>query len=219
MTSHRKSSWWITISLLVLSWCRCDGAKYPQLPEREDYRTTPFPESVRRDAVHRVRSMFDFSMDSYLSIAFPHDELKPVSGSFTDSLPELGNAAKDDESEYEGLALTLIDALDSLLLFNRTDLFIAAHRYLSSPAFPGFDVDVRVHVFESNIRMLGGLLSAHCLCSHPLWRRRLFGHRTDFEYDDELLVLAKDLGEFGSSENIENDGRFQTVHFTVDSMV
>ena len=124
----------MTISLFALAWRRCDGAKYPQLPEREDYRTTPFPESVRRDAVHRVRSMFDFSMDSYLSIAFPHDELNSVSCSFTDSLPDLEDAAKHKDSEYEGLALTLIDALDSLLPFNRTDLLTAAHRYLSSSA-------------------------------------------------------------------------------------
>ena len=28
---------------------------------------------------------------------------------------------------------------------------------------PGFDLDANVSVFESNIRTLGGLLSAHCL--------------------------------------------------------
>ncbi len=31
-----------------------------------------------------------------------------------------------------------------------------------------FDLDIRVHVFEVNIRVLGGLLSAHMLASDPV---------------------------------------------------
>ena len=32
-----------------------------------------------------------------------------------------------------------------------------------------FDVDVQVNVFEANIRLLGGLLSAHLLATDPRW--------------------------------------------------
>eukprot|EP01084_Bolivina_argentea_P241920 405982_1 len=145
------------------------------------YNDISFPLSLRRSAASQIKSMFNFGFDNYMKYAFPHDELKPITGSYTDSLPELGNA-KNTNLKYKGLSLTLIDALDSLLLFNRTDAFINAHKYLSTalypqntnkhdstkhkykhknnpPIFPGFDIDIRVHVFETNIRILGGLLS------------------------------------------------------------
>jgi hypothetical protein len=53
-----------------------------------------------------------------------------------------------------------------------------------------FDVDLRVHLFETNIRVLGGLLSSHLLAKDPRIASRL-----GFEYEDELLNLAIDLGE------------------------
>ena len=169
------------------------------------YSDVPFPLSLRHEAVSEIKSMFDFGFDSYMKYAFPHDELKPLSGGYTDSLPELGNA-KNSNKLYNGLCLTLIDALDSLLLFNRTDDFIAAHKYLSTAlqnthndstkhTFPGFDIDIRVHVFETNIRLLGGLLSAHSLSTHPKWKTLFFAKHAQFNYNNEFLILAQDLGE------------------------
>ena len=52
-----------------------------------------------------------------------------------------------------------------------------------------FDVDLKVNVFEANIRLLGGLLSAHLLAADPtlsLMQKM---------YDGELLTLAADLGD------------------------
>ena len=171
------------------------------------YNDIPFPHSLRREAIAEIKAMFNFGFDSYLKYAFPHDELKPVTGSYTDSLPELGNA-KNTNKLYNGLSLTLIDALDSLLLFNRTDAFIDAHQYLSTSLhqnsnvshrhiFSGFDIDVRVHVFETNIRILGGLLSAHSLSTHPKWTKLFFSNHPSFveKYQNEFLILAQDLGE------------------------
>ena len=115
-------------------------------------------------------------------------------------LPELGNAKKTNKF-YSGLSLTLIDALDSLLLFNRTSDFIAAYKYLSSDKFPGFNIDIRVHLFETNIRILGGLLSAHSLTTHPKWHK-IFLNQNDIEsikfienYKNEFLILAQQLGD------------------------
>ena len=53
-----------------------------------------------------------------------------------------------------------------------------------------FDVDVRVNVFEVNIRLLGGLLSGHLLAADPATGPRLMPGG----YDGSLLVLAQDLG-------------------------
>eukprot|EP01047_Picozoa_sp_COSAG01_P089323 COSAG01_NODE_21455_length_901_cov_1.428928_3_plen_65_part_00 len=54
--------------------------------------------------------------------AFPHDELEPLTKGWADSLGELGDAARDPDSKYSGVALTLIDSLDTLgILGNRTE--------------------------------------------------------------------------------------------------
>jgi ER degradation enhancer, mannosidase alpha-like 1 len=50
-----------------------------------------------------------------------------------------------------------------------------------------FDMDVRVNVFEANIRLLGGLLSGHLLAEDPR-----FGGLPG--YQGELLDLAYELG-------------------------
>ena len=57
-----------------------------------------------------------------MEYAFPHDELKPLAATYTDSLAELGNAKREPNDGYEGVALTLIDTLDTLaVLGNKTE--------------------------------------------------------------------------------------------------
>ena len=51
-------------------------------------------------------------------------------------------------------------------------------------------MDVRVNVFEVNIRLLGGLLSGHLLAADPATGPRLMRGG----YDGGLLALAQDLG-------------------------
>ena len=68
--------------------------------------------------------------------AFPHDELKPMFGKYTNSMPELGNAVNHNP-KYDGIALSLIDSLDSLLMFGHYIDFIFAWNYLTNQ-FPGF---------------------------------------------------------------------------------
>ncbi len=52
-----------------------------------------------------------------------------------------------------------------------------------------FDVDLKVNVFEANIRLLGGLLSAHLLASDSTLGLM------HMPYDGQLLSLATDLGD------------------------
>jgi mannosidase alpha-like ER degradation enhancer 1 len=52
-----------------------------------------------------------------------------------------------------------------------------------------FDVDVQVNVFEANIRLLGGLLSAHLLAIDPKLGHRLMPGG----YEGGLLDLAYSL--------------------------
>lgn len=65
--------------------------------------------------------------------------------------------------------VTLIDTLDTLVVmgnyseFRRAVSIVSEHFMLHA-----FDLDVNVSVFETTIRVLGGLLSAHLMAIDPL---------------------------------------------------
>lgn len=64
--------------------------------------------------------------------------------------------------------------------------------YITGAPLLTFDVDTSVSVFETVIRVLGGLLSAHIIASHPMYDLHLLdGERW---YSGELLALAENLG-------------------------
>mmetsp|Transcript_9059 Transcript_9059/g.31890 ORF Transcript_9059/g.31890 Transcript_9059/m.31890 type:complete len:857 (-) Transcript_9059:45-2615(-) len=83
--------------------------------------------------------------------------------------------------------VTLIDALDTLAVLGDASEFVTAVGMVATFFKDGFDYDVDVSVFETTIRILGGLLSAHLMASDA--DLRLFPG-----YDDSLLDLAFDLG-------------------------
>ncbi|XP_019456622.1 PREDICTED: alpha-mannosidase I MNS5 isoform X1 [Lupinus angustifolius] len=136
----------------------------------------------------KVRNMFYHAYDNYMTYAFPHDELKPLSKTFTNSLSELGNLKLEHlPQDYNGSALTLIESLSSLLIMGNNTEFERAVLWLSENLT--FDVDARINLFECNIRVLGGLVSAHLLASDS--SKGLF----QGAYKNQLLVLAEDLGK------------------------
>lgn len=55
----------------------------------------------------------------------------------------------------------MIDALDTLVVMGLHDEFNKAVDYITYNV--SFDADINVSVFETNIRVVGGLLSAHML--------------------------------------------------------
>lgn len=83
--------------------------------------------------------------------------------------------------------MTLLDSLDMLPLIYDDEEFKSKVDYISTNTT--FNVPSTVQVFETTIRGMGGLLSAHLYASVP----RL-GHAID-GYDGSLLKLAYDLGE------------------------
>ncbi|KAJ2376681.1 hypothetical protein H4S02_007856, partial [Coemansia sp. RSA 2611] len=88
--------------------------------------------------------------------------------------------------------LTLVDTLDTLAVLGDREGFARGIEktllYLEN-----FNIDSHVQVFESTIRMLGGLLSAHIIATDE---SDILGVRldTDGEYGGELLRLARELG-------------------------
>lgn len=84
-------------------------------------------------------------------------------------------------------SLTLIDSLDTLVVLNDRAGFEDAVRNVIR--WVSFDVNTKPQIFETNIRVLGGLLSGHLFASrtgqpfHLSW------------YRGELLKMAHDLGQ------------------------
>lgn len=84
-------------------------------------------------------------------------------------------------------SLTLVDSLDTLLLLGEPDAFEVAVRMVIDTV--RFDSDIVVSVFETTIRMLGGLLSAHVMALELQQRRQVM-----MWYKRELLDMSVQLG-------------------------
>uniref|UniRef100_A0A1D1Y634 alpha-1,2-Mannosidase n=1 Tax=Anthurium amnicola TaxID=1678845 RepID=A0A1D1Y634_9ARAE len=127
--------------------------------------------SEARELRDEVRGMFYHAFNGYLQHAFPLDELRPLTCAGEDTLG--------------GYALTLIDSLDTLALLGDQEQFATAIEWLGRNL--RFDINKTVSVFETTIRIIGGLLSAHLIASDYATGMRIQ------TYDDQLLHLAEDL--------------------------
>ncbi|KAL8141970.1 hypothetical protein V2J09_015002 [Rumex salicifolius] len=170
---------WFLFTLLLSPALICCSSSHPEAESRLANKKKVLKE--------KVRQMFYHAYDNYMRYAFPHDELKPISKTYTDSLSELGNLKLEHlPQNYNGSALSLIESLSSLLIMGNNTEFEKGVRWLSQNL--SFDVDARVNLFECNIRVLGGLVSAHLLATDS---RDMFSQGP---YKNELLILAQDLG-------------------------
>ncbi|KAK6972511.1 ER degradation-enhancing alpha-mannosidase-like protein 3 [Biomphalaria glabrata] len=117
----------------------------------------------------KVRQMFYHAYDGYLNYAYPYDELQPLTCKGHDT--------------WGSYSLTLIDAMDTLAVMGNYTEFRRIAQILIDKGESFFDIDINASVFETNIRIVGGLLSGHLLmkragmvlepawpCSGPLLR-------------------------------------------------
>ncbi|CDQ74775.1 unnamed protein product [Oncorhynchus mykiss] len=104
------------------------------------------------DRLEAVRDAFRHAWKGYKEFAWGKDELRPMSKSY---------------GEWFGLGLTLIDALDTMWILNLKKEFEEAKTWVSTEL--SFDKDVDVNLFESTIRILGGLLSTYHLTGDTLF--------------------------------------------------
>ncbi|TYZ61789.1 hypothetical protein PybrP1_004787 [[Pythium] brassicae (nom. inval.)] len=123
-----------------------------------------------------VKEMFYHAYYGYLENAYPLDALLPIS--CRGETFELGKIQM----------LTLIDTLDTLAILEDAKEFQHAVKLVVSGA--DFNLDTEVSVFETTIRVLGGLLSAHLFAAND--KLALFPPGA---YKNELLELAVDLGD------------------------
>ncbi|CAB1318633.1 unnamed protein product, partial [Coregonus sp. 'balchen'] len=112
------------------------------------------------DRLETVREAFRHAWKGYKEFAWGHDELKPVSKSY---------------GEWFGLGLTIIDALDTMWILGLKEEFEEARKWVETEL--SFSKNVDVNLFESTIRIVGGLLSTYHLTG-----------------DEMFLEKAKDIG-------------------------
>ncbi|KIW86924.1 uncharacterized protein Z519_12546 [Cladophialophora bantiana CBS 173.52] len=192
--------------------------------------------TLRKEA----EDLFYHGFENYMSYAFPEDELRPIS--CKPLTRDRDNPAHIEVNDPLGnYSLTLIDSLSTLAILASNPsssrhnkplrLFQDSVRDLveqygdgsDGPSGQGlrargFDLDSKVQVFETAIRGLGGLLSAHLFAVGELpirgytppqkqvayaeiWQKDQFDGKKQgifwpnaFEYDGQLLRLAYDLG-------------------------
>ncbi|KAJ7515559.1 hypothetical protein O6H91_22G018200 [Diphasiastrum complanatum] len=96
-----------------------------------------------------VVEAFKHAWGGYKSYAMGFDELLPVSRRGTDSLG--------------GLGATIIDALDTAMIMGVEEVVKDAGSWIEKELLDRFNEKGQVNVFETTIRVLGGLLSAYHL--------------------------------------------------------
>lgn len=107
------------------------------------------PTNARQTA---VVTAFKHAWKGYKQSAWGHDNLKPITGGYSD---------------WFGLGLTIIDALDTLYIMNLSDEFAEARAWVADKLT--FEKDQEVNLFETTIRVLGGLLSTYHLSADSMF--------------------------------------------------
>ena len=131
-----------------------------QLPPRDGSLTFGGPQNARQEA---VVSATRHAWSAYRAHAWGMDHLKPISRTGQD---------------WFGLGLTIVDSLDTLLVMGMKEEFGEAREWVAR-SLDFSDKNKDVNLFETTIRVLGGLLSAYHLSGG----------------DKVFLERSKDLGD------------------------
>ncbi|KAG8896673.1 alpha mannosidase-like protein, partial [Tulasnella sp. 403] len=154
-------------------------------------------------AREEVRVLWNHGFQHYMDHAFPMDELQPISCQGRG--PDWSNPGNYAANDVNGnFSITLVDVLDTFVTLNDPDGFETAVRNVIENV--SFNVNTKPQVFETTIRALGGLLSAHLFASDEAMtdqfvvgqQRKRRREQKSFKlgwYRGELLDLAHDLGK------------------------
>lgn len=138
-------------------------ANMTRLPKQTPKKLPPVqhafgPESAgdarkRTQRRNTVRTVFVEDWNSYRKFAWMQDALNPISGTGKD--------------QFAGWAATLVDSLDTLWIMGLKEEFDEAVAAVATIDF-GNTTTYRINMFETNIRYLGGLLSAYDLSNRQV---------------------------------------------------
>ncbi|KAH7364313.1 glycoside hydrolase family 47 protein [Rhexocercosporidium sp. MPI-PUGE-AT-0058] len=130
------------------------------------------------DRREKVTDAFKLSWDAYSRYAWGKDEFHPVSKRGRQMAPH-------------GMGWIIVDALDTMMLMNLTTRLSHAREWLATSL--DYDQDQEVNTFETTIRMLGGLLSAHYLSTEFPEMAPLTDDDEGAKGEDLYLEKATDL--------------------------
>ncbi|KAI1819202.1 amino acid permease [Xylaria intraflava] len=128
----------------------------------------------------RVVEAFTLSFDAYSRYAWGYDEYHPVS-------------RKGKQMAPGGMGWIIVDALDTMILMNLTSSVAHARNWIANSLT--YDQDQDVSTFETTIRMLGGLLSAHYLSNEYPDLAPMADDDAGAPGEDLYLEKARDLAD------------------------
>ncbi|PMD22249.1 glycoside hydrolase family 47 protein [Hyaloscypha hepaticicola] len=131
-----------------------------------------------------VKEAFITSWDAYSKNAWGQDQFHPIS--------KIGS-----QMSPQGLGWIIVDSLDTMMIMNLTSQLSDARKWVLRKLT--YDQDQEVNTFETTIRMLGGLLSAHYLST----QLPDISSRRDYIYLNKSIDLAdRLLGAYESRSGI-----------------
>lgn len=111
---------------------------------------------VAAERRNKIKDAMLHAWTCYEKYAWGFDELKPQS--------------KTGVNQFAGLGATIVDSLDTLFIMGLQKQFIKARDWVAENL--DFNKHVETSVFETTIRVLGGLLSAYDLSGEPMFLRK-----------------------------------------------
>ncbi|GAB6021991.1 hypothetical protein CHUAL_006146 [Chamberlinius hualienensis] len=122
----------------------------------------------KNERQQQVVNAFKHAWNGYKKFAWGHDHLKPLTKTYQD---------------WFGLGLTIIDSLDTMLIMDLKDEFQEARDFVANKL--DLRVNKDVNLFETVIRVLGGLLGAYHLSGDKIFLKKAT------ELGDSLLPAFK----------------------------
>ncbi|GMT05258.1 hypothetical protein PENTCL1PPCAC_27432 [Pristionchus entomophagus] len=132
----------------------------------------------QNDRQRAVVAGFKHAWAGYKAHAWGHDQLKPISKSYSD---------------WFDTGLTIVDSIDTAIIMGLKEEVDEATVWIRDSL--SFEKDRYVNFFESTIRVLGGLLSAYHLTGDTMFRDRALdvGHRLSGAFQGGRPVPMSDV--------------------------
>uniref|UniRef100_A0A0E0HB11 alpha-1,2-Mannosidase n=1 Tax=Oryza nivara TaxID=4536 RepID=A0A0E0HB11_ORYNI len=158
----------------------------PRLPPNEIYRNNSLllqsPQSEWTLRQKKVKEAFEHAWSGYRNYAMGYDELMPLTRRGIDGLG--------------GLGATVVDSLDTAIIMGADDVVSEASKWIEDNLMKKLSEKGQVNLFETTIRVLGGLLSAYHLSGGDKARGDSGIPMTSKRANPErLLEVSKDLAD------------------------
>ncbi|KAF9188477.1 mannosyl-oligosaccharide alpha-1,2-mannosidase [Haplosporangium sp. Z 767] len=196
----------ITLGLVVLTYValRSTSTSAQQKTWISEHSSQPNPAQweERKD---RVKAAFQHSWNAYRRDAWGKDEYHPIS-------------KRGSNMIHKGQGFTIVDSLDTILLMGLKEEFEEAKAWVRNDL--DFNQDGEVNLFETTIRVLGGLLSAYDQSGHDkvfltkavdLADRLMGGFKTDSGIPYASVHLKDGRGVPGHEAGISTTSEVSTL--------